>query len=49
MKLFRTLMAAATALAVTAFVAPSLAADDPGLMRISLRGFAERRYAAVVG
>ncbi|RTL99835.1 MAG: sugar ABC transporter substrate-binding protein [Hyphomicrobiales bacterium] len=30
MKLFRTLMAAATALAVTAFAAPSFAADDPG-------------------
>ncbi|RVA32793.1 substrate-binding domain-containing protein, partial [Mesorhizobium sp. M7A.F.Ca.CA.004.10.1.1] len=30
MKLIRTLMAAATALAVTAFVAPTFAADDPG-------------------
>ena len=30
MKLIKTLMAAATALAVTAFVAPSFAADDPG-------------------
>ncbi|TIV74213.1 MAG: sugar ABC transporter substrate-binding protein, partial [Mesorhizobium sp.] len=30
MRLLRTLMAAATALAVTAFAAPSFAADDPG-------------------
>ncbi|RUZ53392.1 sugar ABC transporter substrate-binding protein, partial [Mesorhizobium sp. M7A.F.Ca.US.007.01.1.1] len=30
MKLIMTLMAAATALAVTAFVAPTFAADDPG-------------------